>query len=90
MSSFLLINPDALVLQNYYDVFRVIHQRKIDNKPTFQFDSLITQNVKLVYQGNDANVIALIRNLDPNYIKNGSWASGDAPGLRSAAPGSRP
>ncbi len=70
MSSFLLINPDALVLQNYYDVFRVIHQRKIDNKPTFQFDSLITQNVKLVYPGNDPEIIALIRNLDPNYIKN--------------------
>ncbi|HLP20990.1 MAG TPA: hypothetical protein VK174_11845, partial [Chitinophagales bacterium] len=70
MSSFLLINPDALVLQNYYDVFRVIHQRKVDNKPIFQFDSLISQNTRLVYPGSDPAIIALVKCLDPNHIKN--------------------
>ncbi|MFN8300228.1 MAG: DEAD/DEAH box helicase [Chitinophagales bacterium] len=69
--SFLLINPDGLVFQTYYDVFRVIHNRKINNKPSYQFDSLITQNIRLIYPGGtDKNIIELLKSLDSANLKN--------------------
>ncbi|MFN8288061.1 MAG: DEAD/DEAH box helicase [Chitinophagales bacterium] len=70
MSSFLLINPDALALQTHFDVFRVIHQRKINNKPSYQFDSLISQNIRLIYPGKDKAVVDFLRTLDSTSLKN--------------------
>ncbi len=67
--SFLLINPDALVFQTFYDVFRVLHPRKINNKPSFQFDSLIALNIRLIYLGKSNQVIELLRCLDSTHIK---------------------
>ncbi len=67
--SFLLINPDALVFQTYLDVFRVLHPKKVNDKTTFTFDSLVALSIRQIYKGDDPNVITLLRCLDPVHIK---------------------
>ena len=67
-NSFLLINPEALYTGGYFDIFRVIHQLKINNKSSFSFDSRIKANIKAIYPGKDENIIRLIKNLDGDYI----------------------
>lgn len=68
--SFLLINPDGLVFQTYLDVFRVLHPKKINDKTSFTFDSLVALSIRQIYHGNDPDIIALLRTLDPTHIKN--------------------
>ena len=67
-NSFLLVNPQALIDQYYDDIFRVMHQIKINGKPSYTFDSLIIQNVKAIYQGADRNIINLIKSFDETNI----------------------
>ena len=69
-NSFLLVNPQALIDQYYDDIFRVMHQIKINGKPSYTFDSLIIQNVKAIYQGADRNIINLIKSFDETNISN--------------------
>ncbi|MCW3126756.1 MAG: box helicase, partial [Bacteroidetes bacterium] len=69
-NSFLLINPEALAYQTHYDIFRVVHQTKINNKPGFNFDSRIIPNTRAIYSGTNTNVTELIRSLDASRIKN--------------------
>ena len=69
-NSFLLVNPLALIDQYYDDIFRVMHQIKIKDKPSYSFDSLIIQNVKAIYQGADRNIINLIKSFDETNITN--------------------
>ena len=68
-NSYLLINPEALAFQTYYDIFRVVHHTKVDNKVGFNLDSLIISNTKAVYDGKDARTIETIRALDGTRIK---------------------
>jgi superfamily II DNA or RNA helicase len=68
--SFLLINPDALVFQTFFDVFRVLHPKKINDKTTFTFDSLVALSIRQMYQGKNEEIITLLRNLDGVHIKN--------------------
>ena len=67
-NSFLLINPEALSNGGYFDIFRIIHQLKSNNKSSFSFDSRIKQNLKAIYNCNDENIIRLIKNLDGDCI----------------------
>lgn len=68
--SFLLINPDALVFQTFFDVFRVLHPKKVNDKTTFTFDSLVALSIRQMYQGKNEEIITLLRNLDGVHIKN--------------------
>ena len=68
-TSFLLINPEAIPAHSYYDIFRVVHQMKINGKPTFSFDSLIKQNMKLLYGGSNEEVMKIIRDVDAANLK---------------------
>lgn len=69
-NSFLLINPEALAYQNHYDIFRVVHQTKVNNKPGFNFDSRIIPNARALYNGSNTHVTDLIKSLDASRIKN--------------------
>ena len=69
-NSYLLINPEALAFRTYEDIFRVVHQTKIKDKPGFSFDSLIIPNINSIYQGNNSQIVELIRSLDSSRIKN--------------------
>lgn len=69
-NSFLLINPEALAYQTHYDIFRVVHQTRIKDKPGFNFDSRIIPNLRAIYSGSNPAVAELLRNLDASRIKN--------------------
>lgn len=66
---FLLITPEAVSYQTYYNIFRVIHQRKINGKPVFSFDSMIKANLRYLYPGTDQHIIQLIKSFDEEHIK---------------------
>ena len=66
---FLLITPEAVSYQSYYNIFRVLHQRKINGKPVFTFDSQIIPNARFLYEGKDPEVMRLIKSFDEENIK---------------------
>ena len=67
--SFLLITPEAVSYQSYYNIFRVLHQRKINGKSTYTFDSLIKLNLRFLYKGANQDIIRLIKSFDEENIK---------------------
>jgi superfamily II DNA or RNA helicase len=68
-SSYLLLNPEALLHRSYLDIFRVVHRTRLKDKTGFNFDSRIAPNLRALYTGSNQHIIDTIRALDAPRIE---------------------